>query len=235
MDKINQRFNLKSSDSSGKIRVYRVEVSTPSYRNPPEPNMRTPLIYPHVFIYENGPIEVKCSVAPERMSTFGNPNRGRRIGDGDVKKRKLYKNIWSRPKKSADEYGYLLQWAPGQTKNRHWLNFGNAERALEFYYQKTLNEPNFKFFIKSFEVPSELWEALIMRCVPEAVGSKYKTRPINVDLKAWNQLGLSQSDVAIINRSIIQGSAKLEDPEIMYQQLDETKQSKLLEARSRVL
>ena len=64
--------------------------------------------------------------------------------------------------------------------------------------------------MRSFQVPHETFSALRDRAVHERDAKAYPTRPIGVDRKAHNQLGLTERHVDLLHASMLPGSAREE-------------------------
>ena len=92
-----------------------------------------------------------------------------------------------------------------------FVNFGVPKRALELYRQKRANEPHLNFTIKSTLVPQSTFAELREQAVHELDARKFPTRPLNVDRKAPNQLGLRERHIDLLNSTAIPGSARVED------------------------
>jgi hypothetical protein len=125
------------------------------------------------------------------------------------------------PPKSHDKRKYIDKFIKGRDDQpmgtMGWINFGEPERALEFYNQKS-NNPNERalgntFSIKSFQVPREVHEKILRDTVHERDKKKFPNRPINVDRETPNQFGLPQHYMELLNHEMVPGSAKEWDPE----------------------
>jgi hypothetical protein len=105
-----------------------------------------------------------------------------------------------------------------------WIGFGGPKRALEFYDQKSTNPTEIalgnKFKIKSFEVPRHMLDTILEDTVHESEGTNKPHLPANVDRKATNQFKLPTHYVALINRTMIPGSVREEDPVGLKYQFD---------------
>ncbi len=124
------------------------------------------------------------------------------------------------PKKTKDMAEYsrkFIESRKGQPSGTmSWINFGQPERALEFYKQKSTNPTEKKlgnkFSIKSFKIPHEVYDTLSEDTVHERQKKSNPGRPINVDRETPNQLGLQQAHLELLNETMLKGSAKVEDP-----------------------
>jgi hypothetical protein len=94
-------------------------------------------------------------------------------------------------------------------ENMLFLNFGDAQRAAEFFEQRVAQGMN-GVAIKSFEVPTAFLEHLRSSAVPEQLVREFPSAPIAVDLaKAADQFGLRLEQMKQLIEVIVQGSGQV--------------------------
>ncbi|KAG0167067.1 hypothetical protein DFQ28_005942 [Apophysomyces sp. BC1034] len=112
----------------------------------------------------------------------------------------------------------------GANGKRGWFNFGSPIRALHFWLAKSRNESESgnQFVIRMFRVPSALSKAIALKSAPEHEASHYLRSPLNTDLVAPNQFGLSAAFTEVMNRHIEPGSFREIDPKELFPDLKTT-------------
>ena len=96
--------------------------------------------------------------------------------------------------------------------NMLFLNFGNAQRALEFFEQRATQGMD-GVAIKSFEVSSSFLDYLQSIAVPEQLARQFPDAPIVVDVtRAANQFGLRLEQIKQLMEAVVQGSGRAEHP-----------------------
>ncbi len=205
-------LNLRAFSPNNPVTVYRVEVKDQDYQY--DPVIRPKWSHVHntnnaldAYVYQPKPME-------EFRKKF-RPQVQRRkdiMRKDALKKRKGY----------------------AQGRNDVFLNFGNLYRALEFYYQKSTNELDKDFVIRTFQIPNDVWLELMGKAVHEDVAKDYPGRPYNVDRKTYNQLGLREKHVHLINQNIIPATSQEKNPDVMInsRSLSQEERTVILHARN---
>ena len=193
-------------------RVYRVEVDKfdPRYSHVGVSGGRASLYNPPPDPSGTLPMGQDASgEKPRYRSDAG----GYRVGNAYIRSKKTPKK-GADPEKYARQFLHQRQHMPQGTMS--WINFGQADRAVEFHHQKSTN-PTEKakgntFSIKSFAVPSGTVRGIFKDTVHERDRSAHPTKAINVDRAAPNQLGLQQHHIDLLNHVAVPDSARTEDP-----------------------
>jgi hypothetical protein len=91
-----------------------------------------------------------------------------------------------------------------------FLNFGDEERAMEFYRQRLASPNTPGAELKSFGVPDSYVDQLKADAVPESMARQFPGHPIQVDVtKSASSFGLRPEQLEGLQCVIIPGSGKV--------------------------
>ncbi|KER01851.1 RHS repeat protein [Photorhabdus temperata] len=169
------------------VTVYRVEVAQQSER----------------FLYTGitGTGGVKIAIPNRNSEHGGKEDYLNKTMPGEAQKR----GGWYQFSKN-----YIAANKGKSSGNLAFYNFGNPRRALQFYEQKTENpKEKLPFVIKSFEIPAAVFKAIAEDAILEKDYKKFPTAPMNVDVAAFNQLGLQPHHVDLLVGSIVPKSGRV--------------------------
>lgn len=201
----------------GPVRAYRVEVATQQYDDKGRAK------WPHVHVGAGGGGHVYVPKPTSEYSVERKPNKNKFMRP---------QQPVPRPRPGDSHYAEsFLRRQRDTGRNSAFVNFGAPERALELLRQKTENEPDKQFVVKSFQVPHETWHALRGQAVHERDANRYGTRPLGVDRKAPNQLGLKERHVDLLNATMLPGSARVETEDTLQRRLDRPAQRRAARQR----
>ncbi|WP_434525946.1 RHS repeat protein [Photorhabdus asymbiotica] len=184
------------------VTVYRVEVAQQSEK------------FLYTAITDTGGVKIAV------------PNRSNEHGDREDY---LSKTMPAEARKGGGWYQFAKNYIAANkgksSGNLAFYNFGNPRRALQFYEQKTENpKEKFPFVIKSFDIPSAVFKAIAEDATLEKDYKKFPTAPMNVDVAAFNQLGLQPHHVDLLVGSIVPKSGRVYSENEHWQLMDKSSQ-----------